>query len=278
MTLQLFNADCLVKMRDVPDKSISLIICDLPYGCLTTGKGKEKLQRADNPEKPNNRETGLIVGCAWDIKINLDEFWKQVKRIRKDDHTPCLHFCSTKFGVDLINSNPKEFRYDLVWNKLRGVSFLSANKKPMTSHESIYVFSKQGATYNRIDIQGGEPYFKKSTNKNNEQYNTTRVEGENKGTRCVLSVIDQHNTAGHNGNQHPTAKPKELYEWLISRYSNLGDTILDPTFGSCNSGEVARQLGRNYIGIEMDKGFYDKAVERLTIPLVVGGEGVKPAE
>ena len=262
-TLELFNADCLLKMRDIPDKSISLILCDLPYGCLTTGKGKEKLQRADNPEKPNNRETGLIVGCAWDVKIDLTEFWKQVKRIRKDDHTPCLHFCNTKFGVDLINSNPKEFRYDLVWNKLRGVSFLSANRKPMSSHEMIYVFSKQGATYNRIDIQGGEPYFKKSTNKTNEQYNTIRVEGENKGTRCVLSVIDQHNTAGHNGKQHPTAKPKALYEWLISRYSNPGDTILDPTFGSCNSGEVARELGRNFIGCEMNKEFYDKAVERL---------------
>lgn len=266
-TLNIFNADCLVKMRDIPDKSISLIICDLPYGCLTTGKGKEKLQRADNPEKPNNRETGLIVGCLWDVKIDLTEFWKQVKRIRKDNKTPCIHFCNTRFGVDLINSNPKEFRYDLVWNKLRGVSFLSANRKPMSSHEMIYVFSKQGASYNRIDIQSGEPYFKKSTNKTNEQYNTIRVEGENKGTRCVLSVIDQHNTAGHNGNQHPTAKPKEIYEWLISRYSNPGDTILDPTAGSFNSGEVARQLGRSYIGIEMNKEFYDKAVERLLTPI-----------
>jgi DNA modification methylase len=269
MTLQLFNADCLEKMKDIADKSIDLIICDLPYGCLTGGgeekrKRKEKLQRADNPDKPNNRKQGgVIAGCAWDIKIDLDAFWKQIKRIRKDDHTPCLHFCSTKFGNDLINSNPNEFRYDLVWNKLRGVSFLSANKKPMSSHEMIYVFSKKGANYNRIDIEGGEPYFKKSKNIVSEQYNTIRVEGENKGTRCVLSVIEQHNTAGHNGKQHPTAKPIDLYKWLISRYSNPGDKILDPTFGSCNSGEVSRELGRNYIGIEMDKGFYDKAVERL---------------
>jgi len=257
MTLNLFNADCLEKMKDIADKSIDLIICDLPYGCLTTGKNIK-----DNHTKPNSRER-VIAGCSWDIKINLEEFWKQVKRIRKDDHTPTLHFCSTKFGYDLIKSNEKEFRYDLVWNKMRGVGFLSANKKPMSAHESIYVFSKLGANYNRIDIQGGEPYFKKSKNIVSEQYNTKRVEADNKGTRCVISVIEQLNTAGHNGKQHPTAKPNELYKWLIERYSKEGDMVLDPTFGSCNSGAVCRELNRNYIGIEMNKEFYDKAVERL---------------
>ena len=255
MTLELFNANCLEKMKEIPDKSIDLIICDLPYGCLTAPHGiltgnRKKLQP-------------FASGCSWDVKINLDEFWKEIKRIRKDDHTPCLHFCSTKFGIDLINSNPKEFRYDLVWNKMRGVGFLSANKKPMNAHEMIYVFSKKGANYNRIDIQGGEPYFKKSTNKTSEQYNIKRVEGENKGTRCVISVIEQLNTAGHNGKQHPTAKPNELYKWLIERYSKAGNTVLDPTFGSCNSGAVCHELNRNYIGIEMNKEFYDKAVERF---------------
>lgn len=259
MTLELYNADCLEQMKSIPDKSIDLIICDLPYGCLTGGG----ISNPETAKKYGRKGTEGISGCAWDIKLNLDEFWKQVKRIRKDDHTPCLHFCSTKFGYDLIKSNEKEFRYDMVWNKLRGVSFLSANKKPMNAHEMIYIFSKKGANYNRIDIQGGEPYFKKSTNKINEQYNIKRVEGENKGTRCVISVIEQHNTAGHNGKQHPTAKPIELYKWLIERYSKEGDMILDPTFGSCNSGLACKELNRNYIGIEMNKEFYDKAVERL---------------
>ena len=263
-TFEIYNADCLEKMKDIPEKSVDLILCDLPYGCLTTGESKKKLNRADNPDKPNNRE-GVVAGCAWDIKINLEEFWKEVKRIRKNDHTPTLHFCNTKFGIDLINSNSKEFRYDLVWNKMRGVGFLAANKKPMNAHEMIYVFSKKGANYNRIDIQGGKPYFKKSTNKTNEQYNIKRVEGENKGTRCVISVIEQHNTAGHNGKQHPTAKPVELYKWLISRYSNEGDMVLDPTAGSFNSGEVCRELNRSYIGIEMNKEFYDKGVERFKL-------------
>jgi site-specific DNA-methyltransferase (adenine-specific) len=267
MTFQLFNADCLQKMKDISDNSIDLIICDLPFGCLTGGGGeekrkrKEKLQRADNPDKPNNRKQGgVIAGCAWDVKIDLDAFWKEVKRIRKDDHSPCIHFCNTKFGYDLIKSNEKEFRQDLVWNKMRGVSFLSSNQRPMHSHEMIYIFSKKGAKYNRIDI-AGEPYTHKKSNSKTKVYNTENTLTENTGSRCVLSVINESSFAKKD--QHPTEKPKALYEWLISRYSNPGDMILDPTFGSCNSGEVSRELGRNYIGIEMNEEYYQKAVERL---------------
>ena len=270
LTLELYNADCLVKMRDVPDKSISLIICDLPYGQLATKQNNNiTLKRIENgvvtgkrAETPN----GFTGGCAWDVKIDLTEFWKQVKRIRKDDKVACIHFCNTKFGNDLINSNPKEFRYDLVWCKSNAVGFLSANKKPMSSHEMIYVFSKQGANYNRIDIEGDFPKGGGGKVKN-ANFNprvglyVTDTHITEAGRRCVKSWFEIANKKDKGG--HPTAKPKELYEWLISRYSIPGDTILDPTFGSCNSGEVARQLGRNYIGCEMNKEFYDKAVERL---------------
>lgn len=224
------NGDCLEIMKSIPDKSVDLIICDLPYG---------------------------EISCKWDTPIDLELFWKEIKRIRKNDHTPTIHFCSTRFGVNLINSNSKEFRYDLVWNKKRGVSFLTANKRPMVSHELIYVFSKKGANYNRIDVEG-IPYFKKSKGNTCEQYDIKRVEGDNKGTRCVLSVIDQFNTAGHNGKQHPTAKPVDLYKWLIERYSNEGDVVLDPTFGSGNSGLVCKSLNRNYIGIEKEVEYFEK--------------------
>jgi site-specific DNA-methyltransferase (adenine-specific) len=268
-TLKLFNADCLEQMKSIPDKSVGLIICDLPFGCLSGraigknaeekgmfGATKKTIQRADNPDKSNDREF-----CDWDIKINLELFWKQIRRIRKDDHTPCLHFCSTKFGYDLIKSNEKEFRYDMVWNKMRGVGFLSANKKPMVAHEMIYVFSKKGANYNRIDIEG-EPYIR-NRNTINRQYGT-KVSDQtiNTGSRCVISVIENHNSSGRK-NGHPTAKPVELYKWLISRYSNEGDMVLDPTFGSANSGVASRELKRNYIGIEMNKEFFDKAEKSL---------------
>jgi site-specific DNA-methyltransferase (adenine-specific) len=141
---------------------------------------------------------------------------------------------------------------------MRGVSFLSANKMPMRSHELIYVFSKKGAKYNRIDIEG-EPYHKKSKEHTCENYNVKRTEGHNEGTRCALSVIECFNKAGHKGGNHPTQKPADLYEWLIARYSNEGDTILDPTAGSFASCFKAKEMGRNAIGMEMNKEFYDKA-------------------
>tara|TARA_R110000868_G_scaffold2565_1_gene18416 strand:- start:414 stop:1205 length:792 start_codon:yes stop_codon:yes gene_type:complete len=262
MTTTLHHGDCLEKMKLIPDKSVDLIICDLPYGCLIGGAGKDKIYRADNPDKPNNRKEGVIAGCSWDIKIDLEPFWREVKRIRKNEHTPCIHFCSTKFGIDLINSNPKEYRYDLVWNKMRGVGFFDVNKKPMSGHEMIYVFSKKGANYNRIDVEG-EPYTNKRGGTSNH-YSKVELTGvKNTGTRCIISVINLNNKMGTNKNGHPTAKPLDLYKWLISRYSNEGDTVLDPTFGSGNSGLVCKELNRNYIGIEMNQEFFDKAREKM---------------
>lgn len=254
----LLHGDCLEVMKTLPDKSIDLFLCDLPYGCLSgraIGKAAET----------KKLWSGDAMGCAWDIKLDLTQFWVHVKRLARDDHTPVLMFCSTKFGVELIQSNPDWFRYDLVWNKMRGVSFLIANKMPMRSHEMVYVFAKKGATYYRKDVEG-KPYFKKSKGHTNEQYGVDRVEGDNKGTRCVLSVIDTFNTAGHNGGKHPTQKPHDLYEWLITRYSKPGDTILDPTAGSFASVFTAERLGRNGIGIEKNDAFYAKAVSQSPNP------------
>jgi site-specific DNA-methyltransferase (adenine-specific) len=202
--------------------------------------------------------------CSWDIKIDLQAFWEQVRRIRRDDHTPTIHFCTTKFGFELHASNPKEFRYDLVWDKQRGVSFLSANKMPMRSHEMIYVFSKAGANYYRKDISGNfEPYaFKATPPASQYSQETPRTATQNDGTkRCALSVIQNANKTLRKS-AHPTEKPIDLYKFLIERYSKEGDTILDPTFGSGNSVFTAVELGRNAIGIEKDKRFFDKAQGR----------------
>ena len=258
--LSLHHGDCLEVMKDIPDKSVSLIICDLPYGCLAAEKGATPFGR--NVKGPSNS------GCPWDIKIDLAAFWEQVRRIRKDDHTPTIHFCTTKFGYDLIKSNEKEFRYDLVWDKQRGVSFLSANKMPMRSHEMIYVFSKAGAKYYRKDIEGDFKGWKGkdiSGEKIVPVYSSGMPNGwkdnGNDGTkRCALSVIQP--SGGIKKGNHPTEKPRALYKWLIERYSKEGDTILDPTFGSGNSVFTAVELGRNAIGIEKDKGFFDKAQGR----------------
>ncbi len=263
--LSLHHGDCLEVMKGIPDKSVHLIICDLPYGCLTSDRKGKRIGPLKDPSDPNSNIIIVNKPCSWDIPIDLAAFWEQVRRIRKDDHTPTIHFCTTKFGYDLIRSNEKEFRYDLVWDKQRGVSFLSANKMPMRSHEMIYVFSKAGANYYRKDIVGDFKGWKAtdiSGAKVIPVYSSGMPNGwkdnGNDGTkRCVLSVIKQ--SGGMKKGNHPTEKPMELYKWLIERYSKEGDTILDPTFGSGNSIFAAVELGRNAIGIEKDKKFFDKA-------------------
>jgi site-specific DNA-methyltransferase (adenine-specific) len=239
-------------MKDLSANSIDLIICDLPYGCLS---GRAIGKTAEDKKC----WSGAEEGCPWDVKIDLEAFWKEVKRIRKNEHSPTIHFCTTKFGYDLIKSNEKEFRYDLVWTKTNAVGFLQANKMPMRAHEMMYVFSKAGANYERIDIKGDFPAGGGGRSTANfmpiagmPNLGTTEA-----GRRCVKSYVEVANKKTKGG--HPTAKPIELYKWLIERFCPPNGTVLDPTFGSCNSGIAARELNRNYIGIEMNKVFFDKA-------------------
>ena len=261
--LTLYHGDCLEVMKGLPEKSIDLIICDLPFGCLSSpraskGAGWRKVEAETGEKAPVERMA--IEHCAWDVKINLEEFWKQVKRIRKSDHTPTIHFCTTKFGYELIKSNESEFRYDLVWDKQRGVSFLSANKMPMRSHEMIYVFSKAGAFYERVDIKGDFKQSSGSRGKETTQYGAVRkTETQNEGKRCALSVIQNKTSKGG----HPTEKPCDLYRFLVERYCPVGGTVLDPTFGSGNSVFTAFEMGRNAIGIEKDDKFFEKAEKNL---------------
>lgn len=232
VSLQLYHGDCLEVMKTIADKSIDLILCDLPYGCLS---GRAIGKTAESKKC----FSGDSYGCNWDVKIDLDAFWKEVKRIRRSDSSPCIHFCSSKFGYDLIKSNEKEFRYDLVYAKTNAVGFLTANRKPIASHEMIYVFSKVGSFYNRVDINGVFPT----------------------GGRCVTSVINVLNKKCKGG--HPTEKPMELYRFLIERYCPLGGTVLDPTAGSGNSVFTAYDINRSGIAIEKNNAFYDKMVKRL---------------
>lgn len=267
MTLRLLHGDCLEVMKDISNKSIDLVICDLPYGCLSASAKTERKRFIDGKDTGTTLNTRLS-GCTWDVPIDLAKFWKEVSRIAKNDNTPIIHFCSTKFGYDLINSNPSWFRYDLVWEKTNAVGFLTANKKPMASHEMIYVFSKKGAYYKRVDIEGDFP--KGGGGRSTANFlpiagmpnNGTTVEGK----RCVKSVICVANKKTKGG--HPTQKPADLYKWLIERYCPVGGTILDPTAGSFTSCFTAISIGRNAIGIEKDKTFYDKAVtHQASLPL-----------
>ena len=270
--MRLLLGDCLEIMKTLPDASVDLFLCDLPYGCLTApramngpGWRKEVEQGKQKTLYRENKDA-----CAWDIPIDLTQFWIQVKRLMKDDHTPILMFCNTKFGYELIKSNEEWFRYDLVWSKMRGTSFLMANKMPMRSHENIYVFAKKGATYYRKDIEG---VFSKSHSRGNtvvgnvNTYNGGRPlplvdQPDNSTTRCVWSVIEVKGEGRTKGN-HPTQKPEDLYAWLIERYSKEGDVVLDPTAGSFGSVFVAERMGRIGIGIEKDERFYKKALSQI---------------
>ena len=260
--MELYNGDCLEIMKSIPDKSVDLIICDLPYGCLTGQNINKGLMRMENgiaTGKKAETKNGLLQGCPWDVKIDLHAFWEQVKRIRKSDKSPCLHFCTTKFGFELGASNPAEFRYDIVWTKTNAVGFLQANKMPMRSHEMIYVFSKKGAYYKRIDIEGDFP----AGGGGRSTANFMPIAGmPNLGTtvagkRCIKSYVEVANKKTRGG--HPTAKPVDLYKFLLERYCPAGGTVLDPTFGSGNSGQAAKLLGLKYIGIEKDEAFFKKA-------------------
>lgn len=270
----LLKGDCLSVMKTLPDKSIDCFVCDLPYGCLMGGGGKEKAKQKNIGKTACDKGVfggtpGGMMGVEWDIKIDLVEFWKQVKRLCKNEHTPVLMFCNTRFGAELIASNPDWFRHDLVWSKPTGVGFLRANKEPLRSHELIYVFAKKGAYYKRVDIEGdfkgvisngqiGGSIYECS----NEQRKKPILRANTReGIRCVKSVVEIQNKKGK-GN-HPTAKPGELYKWILQRYCPENGVMLDPTAGSFNSVFTAKEMGLKAIGIEMNNNFFWNAVKKF---------------
>ena len=258
-TIEFINGDCLEVMKDISSNTVDLIIADLPFGCL----GPEK--KGGGIARPNTN--GSLGGCEWDIPIDLDLFWEQAKRILKSPNSPVLMFCTTKFGFELIKSNPSWFRYDLVWNKERGTSFLLANKMPLKCHEMIYVFAKSGAYYDRIDLTGDFKKWKAQRRDSNTQRCVLPSSGtwqcaENTGTRCITSVINMKK-GNHRAATHPTEKPLELYKFLIERYCPEGGTVLDPTAGSFNSCFAAFELKRNTVGIEKDPNFFEIAEKKL---------------
>lgn len=275
-TIELYHGDCLEVMKTLPDRSVDLFLTDLPFGCLKTEFRKNQL--ADFNEIDDKLNDPNWLSSYWDVKIDLPEFWNQVKRLRKDDNTPILMFCTERFGNELYNSNSKEFRYALIWNKNIGTGYMLANKMPMRSHECIYIFAKKGAFYNRIDnVVPGAPgsTVQKTSSAWSRQYGCKKTTISVKpGLRCPLSVINFSKSWAGN---HPTEKPVELYKWLIARYSPDGGVVLDPTAGSFNSCIAAAQLGREAIGIEKDDGFYKKAEIRFGLRSPDGKEIAAPS-
>lgn len=250
MTLiDLKQGNCLELMKEIPSKSIDLILCDLPYG---TTKNK------------------------WDSVIDLELLWKQYNRIIKDNGVILL-FAQTPFDKVLGVSNLENLRYEIIWQKTAPTGFLNAKKMPMKAHENILVFYKKLPTYNPQMTKGhprkvsSKSSRKKSVERHQEKsevlasnynsYGESQV-GYDSTERYPLSVQifakDQQKE-----NYHPTQKPVALLEWLLRTYTNEGDLVLDNCMGSGSTGVACVNTNRNFIGMELTEQYFEIAKERI---------------
>lgn len=226
----LINDDCFNVMSHIPNKSVDLIICDLPYG---TTKNK------------------------WDIILPFDKLWIEYERIIKPKGNIIL-FGTGLFAYKLALSNEKLFRYDMIWKKSKCGSPLTAKYMPLKKHEMILAFGKSASTYNP-QMTEGTPYKRQWTpNKiNNMEYGIAGVQTNNKGTRHPITILDFPQKWRRQDQIHPTQKPIELMDWLIKSYSNDGDIIMDNCMGSNSVGKACEIFDRTYIGIEKDTTYYN---------------------
>ena len=230
------QGDCLELMKEINDKSVDLILCDLPYG---------------------------TTSCKWDNVIPFIPLWEQYNRIIKDNGAILL-FSQQPFTTDLINSNRKKFRYEIIWEKNRSLGFLNAKKMPLRCHEVILVFYKKLPTYNP-QFTKGKPYINKGSNKTKASiYRQCKsIRNTNTGTRYPRDVIRIN--GGDNGHYHPTQKSVLLLEYLIKTYTNKFDTVLDNCSGSGSTGVACVNTGRNFICIEQDGSYVEIARQRIEV-------------
>ena len=220
-------------MKNIPDKSIDMILCDLPYG--TT----------------HNK---------WDNVIPMESLWEQYNRIIKD-HGAIVLFSQMPFGASLIMSNPKMFRYEWIWEKNQAVGFLNAKKMPLRKHENILVFYKHLPTYNPQGlIKLDEPIQEAgSANRNGKNYGVADKSFIRTHKNYPTDIITFSKDSGY----HPTQKPVDLLEYLIKTYTNEGDTVLDNCMGSGSTGVACVNTNRDFIGMELNEEYFKIACERI---------------
>ena len=238
--ITLYNGDCLVEMTKIPDKSIDCIICDLPYN---------------------------ITQIQWDKLIPFDKLWEQYNRVIKDNGNIIL-FSSGTFTIDLINSNRKNYRYKLIWEKNVPTGMSSAKYRPMKYYEEICVFGSSKSTYNpimkeRVGVGKSCYNYEHYCGKNNHLNVEKKPKMYNPDFVQPSDVLKFDVVPNRNGKLHPTQKPIPLLEYLIKTYSNEGDTILDNTMGSGTTGVAAVNTNRNFIGIEKDDNYFNIASDRI---------------
>jgi len=229
------QGDCLEKMKEIQDGSVDMILTDPPYG---------------------------TTACKWDSIIPLEPMWEQLKRIIKPNGAIVMT-ASQPFTTTLISSNMKMFKYSWVWEKGKGTGFLNAKKQPIRCLEDVTVFYKKQATYKPQGlIKGNFSNGRKSkaTTEKGLTYGAQTYSENSNFTNYPRQLIK---FGGVHKPIHPTQKPLALMEYLIKTYTNEGETVLDFTAGSFTTGVACVNLNRKFIGIEMDKNYFDIGVNRI---------------
>lgn len=246
---ELILGDCLELMKNIPDGSVDMILCDPPYG---------------------------TTALKWDNILSFDKLWKQYERVIKDNGIIVI-FAMQPFTSLMITSNIKMYRYSWIWQKDIKTGFLNANYKPLNETEDILVFSKATVgSLSKNPIPYHPPTLKKVDlqKKNNPNSNWRKNKGYPPGTNILNSnspFVQKYtgypsNILKFNGAKdkvHPTEKPVPLLEYLIKTYTNPGETVLDNTMGSGSTGVACINTGRSFIGIELDEKYYKIACDRI---------------
>ena len=237
--MELIHGDCLVEMQNIPDKSIDMILCDLPYG---------------------------TTACKWDVVIPFDKLWEQYRRIVKDNGAIVL-FGSEPFSSHLRLSNLSWYKYDYVWLKTKATGFQNAKIQPMRKHEIISIFYSKQCQFNQQNlIKLDKPIKSGRERKRNDEQHRLGVAGKTdyytQFTGWQTSVLSFPNPSGA-GHLHPTQKPVELIRWLVRTYTNEGDLVLDNCMGSGTTAVACIKEKRHFIGYEITKEYFDIAQERI---------------
>ncbi len=233
--IKLINDNCLKAMKDIANSSIDLILTDPPYG---------------------------TTSCKWDSIIDLELMWKELERIIKPNGA-IIMTAQQPFTSVLISSNLKNYRYNWIWNKGYSTGFANCNKMPMKGYEDVCVFYKKLPTYHPQDIKKIKPITKKRVaGGSGEVMGLNGCEGKEYKQKYTNYPKGEIKTKKEK-TYHPTGKPISLMEYLIKTYTNENETVLDFTMGSGSTGVACKNLNRDFIGIELDEGYFKIAEKRI---------------
>lgn len=235
----IYNEECLEGMKKIEDKSVDMILCDLPYG---TTRNK------------------------WDSIIPFDELWREYNRIIKDNGAIVLT-SAQPFTSSLVMSNIKNFKYSWTWDKKLSTGHLNAKKQPLRRTEDICIFYKKPPTYNPQIVKRDKKRVDKASGKvvlgdGKQSYGEHMHVGGEYDFRYPTNILEFSN-ANRKNKTHPTQKPLELFEYLIKTYTNEGETVLDNCMGSGTTAIACINTNRNYIGFELDEGYYKASLDRI---------------